>query len=262
MKYYVVADVHGFYTPLEKVLRDAGFFDETEPCRLVVCGDLLDRGPEARQMVDFMLRLAEENKLIYVLGNHEDLLSECLQQIAGGDVYGIAAGMSHHYTNGTWDTLLQISELSATEAYKAPRELVRRVLNSPYYKKLLPLGVDYYETPRYIFTHGWIPARASGYGPYASYTYDPSWREADEEQWHRARWYNGMQLACKQKVLEPGKTIVCGHWHASYGHAHIHRAGSEWGPDAIFEPFTDHGIIALDACTKYSGQVNCVLIED
>jgi hypothetical protein len=122
--------------------------------------------------------------------------------------------------------------------------------------------VNYFETPHYIFTHGWIPAHAEGYKPYTTYTYDPNWREADEEQWKRARWYNGMLLACKQKVIEPGKTIVCGHWNVSYGHSYIHCEGNEWGPGAIFTPFKDRGILALDASTRNSGQMNCVVIED
>ena len=32
--------------------------------------------------------------------------------------------------------------------------------------------------------------------------------------------------------------------------------------DADFSPFIDDGIIALDACTAYSGFVNCVVIDD
>ena len=72
MKYYVVSDIHGYYTYLEQALKNAGFFDEKEPCKLIVCGDLLDRGPEAKALVDFMIRLLEEDKLVYILGNHED----------------------------------------------------------------------------------------------------------------------------------------------------------------------------------------------
>ena len=40
MKYYVVSDVHGFYTPLVSALKEKGFFDDKEPHKLIVCGDL------------------------------------------------------------------------------------------------------------------------------------------------------------------------------------------------------------------------------
>lgn len=262
MKYYVVADVHGYFTYLKRALTEAGFFEETEPCKLIVCGDLLDRGPEARETIDFMVKLLEEDRLIYVLGNHEELMVQCLQEISHGGVYEIACGMSHHSHNMTWDSLLQISEMSERDGYHAPGELVRRVIQSPLYRKLLPTCVDYFETPHYIFVHGWIPCKMEGYKPRAKYRPIPDWRDADEDEWRRARWYNGMEIACRHHVIEEGKTIVCGHWNTSYGHAKIHRLCSEWGTDAIFSPFSDEGILALDASAANSGRLNCVVIED
>lgn len=262
MKYYVVSDVHGYYTHLKKALKDAGFFDEKEPCVLIVCGDLLDRGPEARQLIEFMLQLMEEGRLIYILGNHEELLVQCLQEIARGGVYEIASGMSHHYQNKTWDSLLQISEMSEIEAYNDPNELVRRVMCSPFYKKLLSICVDYHETPNYIFTHGWIPCFTEGFRPYVKYKFNPDWRNAEVHEWRSARWFNGMELACKHHVTEPNKTIVCGHWHTSYGHSCIKHSCSEWGKDADFSPFSADGILAIDASTPNSSKVNCIIIED
>lgn len=66
---------------------------------------------------------------------------------------------------------------------------------------------------------------------------------------------------CIPATLED-KTIVCGHWHASYGHSRIEERGSEFGPDADFTPYIAPGIIAMDACTAQSGFVNCVVIDE
>lgn len=96
MKYYVVSDVHGYYSHLKKALEEAGFFEEKEPCILIVCGDLLDRGWEAKELIEFMIQLLKEGKLIYILGNHEELLVQCLQEIARGD-----SVKQHHYLNRT-----------------------------------------------------------------------------------------------------------------------------------------------------------------
>jgi serine/threonine protein phosphatase 1 len=262
MKYYVVSDVHGYYKCLMTALEESGFFAEKEPHKLVVCGDLLDRGDEANALIDFMVKLLEDDKLIYILGNHEEELIKCMQEIADGDVYEIACGMSHHYTNKTWDSLLQIAKMDELNAYNEPRELLRRVRRSPFYKKLLPTCIDYYETPNYIFTHGWIPCSEEGRRPCVDFGYDPNWRDADEMGWYAARWYNGISLACRYKITEPGKTIVCGHWHTSYGHSQINESCSEWGEDADFSPFVSEGIIAIDACTARSKKVNCIVIED
>ena len=65
-----------------------------------------------------------------------------------------------------------------------------------------------------------------------------------------------------QTVTEAGKTIVCGHWHTSYGHSKFEGKGTEFGKDADFSPYIAPGIIALDACTARSGIVNYIVIED
>lgn len=259
MKYYVIADVHGYYTQMIQSLKEAGFFDEEKPCKLVLCGDLLDRGAEANEVVDFMLDLLEKDKLIYILGNHEDLLIQCLQEIARGDIFEIASGMSTHYSNKTWDTLLQIAKMNSSEACANPDELIRRVMQSPLYTRLLPTCIDYYETENYIFTHGWIPCKRGVYG--YGYKYDPDWRNAESSEWRDARWLNGMELACKHHVTEPNKTVICGHWHTSYGHSCIECKCREWGADADFSPFRAEGIWAIDGSVANSGKLNCIVVE-
>ena len=152
--------------------------------------------------------------------------------------------------------------MTEKEAYNYPDELVRRVMNSKLYKKLLTCCVDYYETPNYVFVHGWIPCFMEGDRANAKYRYNPDWRNADVRDWQRARWLNGMEVACKHRVIEPGKTVVCGHWNTSYGHAHINHTSDEWGAGADFSPFKAEGILAIDASTANSSMMNCIIIED
>lgn len=263
MKYFVIADPHGFYDEMIKALGDAGYFDEKGEKRLVVVGDLLDRGSQANKIVEFMMKEDQAGRLIYVVGNHEDLMIDALQSIAKGEIFMVGNPVSHHYRNGTWDSILQLSGMNERDAVAAPIELVRRVLDHDFYKTLLYHAKEYYETEHYVFAHGYIPCNAEGFRPIISAaTYDPDWREATPQMWRTARWYNGMEMNYFHKVRIPDKTIVCGHWHASYGHAYIEGKGSEYGSDADFTPFYGDGIIALDACTKVSGFVNCVVLED
>lgn len=262
MKYYIVSDVHGYYTYLQEALQKAGFFAETEPCKLLVCGDMLDRGGEACKMTEFMISLLRDNKLIYIRGNHEDMLLKCLLRIAEGKASEIASGNSVHYSNGTWSTVLQLSGMTAEEAVARPEELIERVKASDYYTILLPETIDYLETEHYIFVHGWIPSIAEGVKPDFTYYYDANWREADKAYWEKARWLNGMILACGHKVRECGKTIVCGHKRTSIGHSMFHGLGTESGEGAIYTPFYDEGIICVDASAVRSGMINCVVIED
>jgi serine/threonine protein phosphatase 1 len=262
MKYYVISDPHGFYTETVAALKSAGYFDDPSEHRLVVVGDLLDRGGEANKMVEFMMDQDRLGLLIYVIGNHEDLLVDALQTLARGDVFRVASPTTHHYHNGTWDTILQLAEMEESYAISAPRELVRKVLDHDFYRHLLYRAVDYFETPNYVFTHGYIPCLTEGFRPVISAEYDPHWRDATPQGWRTARWYNGMEMSYLHGVRIPDKTVVCGHWHASYGHAIIEGRCNEFGEGADFSPFFGDGIIAIDACTKVSGKVNCLVLED
>ena len=117
--------------------------------------------------------------------------------------------------------------------------------------------IDYYETEHFILTHGWIPCVKDGDG---RLSYMDGWREASEQSWRQARWINGIDAV--RTVSENGKTIVCGHWHSSYGHSKFEGKETEFGKDADFSPCVAPGIIVLDACTAYSGIVNCIVVED
>ena len=127
MKYYVIADPHGFYDEMIKTLRERGYFDDQGEHRLVVLGDILDRGSQANEMVEFMMEQDRKGRLIYVLGNHEDLIIDALQSIANGDIFMVANPASHHCRNGTWDTILQLSDMDEDVAVKNTLSLLRSV---------------------------------------------------------------------------------------------------------------------------------------
>ena len=263
MRYYVVADIHGFYTELRKALLAAGFFADNEPHKLIVCGDMMDRGKETLEMQDFMMELLKNGELIFVRGNHEDLM-ECMLEDIEYNLWDFAMGNSYHISNGTWDTALRLAGMKNDEALTYYRDMIFKTRSSPFYRELMRASKDYFETEHYIFVHGWIPAKAEApiWAPrYKTYSYNPDWRNAGKNDWFAARWQNGMNLASRFGVTEPGKTIVCGHYHTSWGHSKNGK-GSEWGPDACFEPYRAEGIIALDACTSHSGRVNCIVVED
>lgn len=78
MKYYVVSDIHGYYTELKQTLDEKGFFSDTFPRKLIVCGDVLDRGLEAKAVQQFMLDLIDKNEVVLIRGNHEDLMIDLL----------------------------------------------------------------------------------------------------------------------------------------------------------------------------------------
>ena len=93
------------------------------------------------------------------------------------------------------------------------------------------------------------------------------WKYGD---WEDARWSNGMKEWSRgYRFID--KTIVCGHYHTSWGHCWLHDYGVEFDDEyyenaeadkrAHFEPFIDKGIIALDSCIAYSDEAYCYKIE-
>ncbi len=259
MRYYVVADIHGFYTPLITALKEKGFFEDSNPHKLVVCGDLFDRGDEAEEVQRFIVDLIKRDLVILIRGNHEDLMEELVENLEEWMNEDII--YSHHWHNRTPQTIFQLTHTDLDEAVIQPKKLRLKMQNTPFFKTILPTMKDYYETEKYIFVHGWIPADGVG-GNRPQYFYPIGhWRESGQARWREARWFNGM-LAASCGVTEPGKTIVCGHWHASYGHAILEGKGTEFDWDSDHTPYYANGIIAIDACTAVSGFVNCIVLDD
>lgn len=253
MRYYVVSDIHGFYTPLKKALEAQGFFSDTEPHKLIVCGDILDRGKESREVCKFLCELLDKDELILIRGNHEDLMEDMLKTFYENSDY-IAFGNSHHNSNGTFGAALQLTGMTRTSAYLAPEVFVTNMYKTPFMKKLLPACRDFFETEHYVFVHGFLPCKHG--------EIDPNWRTASKEAWGISRWENGMELYFLCCMYIPDKKIVCGHWHTSYGHRKFEGKGSEFGSDADFSPLFAKGLIAIDGCTAHTGKVNCIIIED
>jgi len=248
MRYYVVSDVHGFYSQMTESLTEAGFFTDTEPHKLIVLGDLLDRGKEAVKMQDFIVKQMEQDAVILIRGNHEDLYEALVT-----DDHGLPYDV--HIHNGTYDTALQLTGYDPVMARLRNYAFADAAKATPFYRKIMPAMLDYFETAHYVFVHGWIPCIESR----NQYCPIRNWRKAAPEAWENARWYNGMDAA---QTADEEKTIVCGHWHTSYGHSRYEGKGTEFGADADFTPYYASHIIAIDACTAHSKKVNCLVLED
>ena len=252
MKYFVVSDVHSFFNEMMDAINKKGFDIHNQNHSLVVCGDLFDRGSQALELLNFVQSLGD--RFIYVRGNHEDLLFDCYKELLLGRFPG-----SHHNSNGTIDTLCQFTGLNyyslmcntpeRKEAFEQKLDPILDWINNK--------AIDYAEFGDYICVHGWVPC----------FSYLNDFRNADESEWKQSRWMNGMNMWMRQENRIEGKTIICGHWHCSWGWSHIRQERKEFPQKNrkdwlnSFEPFIDDGIAAIDACAAYTGKVNCIVIE-
>lgn len=264
-KYFITSDVHSFFTIMHNELIKKGFDINNKDHKLVICGDLFDRGDETKQLYEFVRSLGD--RFIYIRGNHEDLLKDCVFDIVTGNSIG-----GHHFLNKTVRTIAQFCDVGEDEFhYTRLSDSLKQIVKEK--MKLIldwieEKSVDYCSIGDYILVHGWVPC-----------TYDDPllprvYRKlevVDKEEWtdflwEDARWINGID-AWSQGCVIPGKTIVCGHWHCSWGWSIIRQERKEF-PDKSrkdwqksFEPFVDKGIIAIDACTAYSGICNVITLE-
>jgi len=70
-----IGDIHGCDVALLMLLPTLALRSEDT---VVVLGDAVDRGPGSRQVVERLLQLADECRLIFILGNHEEMLLQSL----------------------------------------------------------------------------------------------------------------------------------------------------------------------------------------
>ena len=238
-KYFVIGDVHSFGTEMKKALKEKGW-DINNPDHIFVSlGDLLDRGNETIECLQFVNSIPRERKIL-IRGNHEDLLQECLDR---GEFY------YHDLHNGTVKTVMNLCGLNEKDYFnKEYHQCFQQAKENPELRLYLNSLQDYAEIGDYVFVHGWIPSKKKY----------KDWHLGD---WKEARWFNGMEKWIQGARLE-GKTILCGHWHTSWGHSVLEKKCSEFGDDADFSPFIQEGIIAIDGCTAYTGIVNCVVLEN
>lgn len=240
MKYFVSADIHGFFDEWQKALKEKGFDLNNPNHKIIICGDLFDRGRQPKEIIDYIL--AHEDKIILVRGNHEDLLEDMIRENYSSCV---------DEKNGTKQTIDDLRRiLNLNDKYSMLE--VSQKANLQY---VVDKCVNYYETEHYIFVHAFIPLSDD-------WEYDKYWRYASANRWKEARWINPVVLY-KKNVYDPEKTIACGHWHCSaLWHEVDPNKYDEFGPKANFEPFISEHMIAIDACTSYSKKVNVVVIED
>ena len=55
MKFFVSSDIHGFFDEWQLALNNAGFDINNPNHKIIICGDLFDRGRQSKEIVNFIL---------------------------------------------------------------------------------------------------------------------------------------------------------------------------------------------------------------
>ena len=248
--YFICSDIHSFYDEWMASIKDKGFDINNPSHKLIVCGDLFDRGNQTVECYEFANDMISRGRMTYVRGNHEYLLQQMMREIKRGEDIRY-----HHVSNGTLHSFAQFMGVTeydiicgtyTNSKFDATMNKVNEFIDTR--------CVNYFELGDFVFVHSWLPLTNDKTGV------DPNWR-SDYADWYGATWGCPFDQWYMGAYLED-KTVVCGHWHTSYAHAKYNKDGSEWGKDANFGIFMRSGIIGLDACTAHTHKVNCLVIEE
>ena len=253
---FYVSDIHSFYEPLIEALNQAGFDLNNDAHRLIVCGDIFDRGPDTVKVYNF-IRAIPKNRRVLIRGNHDWLYRELLKK---------SFPQSHDFSNGTVATFCQIAGVDVSELdlkaqkiqyYKRQQvpdsayiqfklkntweTVVKAVWESEITEWLLfsDEWVNYFETENIIAVHSFIPL-------------EMDWRNSSQNSWDQAMWgcpWKQFKYGFFNAEAENNKTLVVGHWHAEDFHAVFEKQHGN------YELYFGEHLIALDGMTALTHKI-------
>ncbi len=151
---YAIGDIHGRLDLLDELLAKIGTDDAARsPAKttLVILGDLPDRGPDTRGVVERLMGLAAASSdIIFLMGNHEELMIRTWEgdrQVAGtfNRVGGKATLLSYGVRSDVYDSW-DLAELANQTVHYVPRDHI----------DFMRSFRDYYQSGDYLFVHAGI----------------------------------------------------------------------------------------------------------
>jgi serine/threonine protein phosphatase 1 len=147
MATYAIGDIHGRLDYLRELT------DLRLPLKagdlLVFIGDYVDRGPDSRGVIEFLIHLSKRQDCIFLRGNHEDMLLRWLGRKALG---GAVRDDDWIYEHGGAETLESYG--AATKGFWARRKLRRSASLIPAaHVEFLEQTRLTYEDPQTIYVH-------------------------------------------------------------------------------------------------------------
>lgn len=116
MKYNIIGDIASRYTELMLLLK------KMPKGYIVAVGDLVDRGSQAKETIEFFMSLESQGKGTSLMGNHEHMMLD----------YCLNSGC---YQHGIWLYNGGQATLDSFSGY-IPEEVLDWISRRPYYKKI------------------------------------------------------------------------------------------------------------------------------
>lgn len=179
MRIWAIGDVHGCLKALETLLGELALQPDDQ---LVFLGDLIDRGPDSRGVIERILQLRQERTIHVIKGNHEEMLliardlpgyAQAWQQFGGKEALS-----SYGWTRGAEPGWIETIP-------KSHWDFVKNVM------------VDAVEEAGHVMVHGGIDSELP----------------LNRQRWDELRWKRWDD----PKPHVSGTIMVCGHTHQTSG---------------------------------------------
>lgn len=123
-KIFALGDIHGCISFLEDLI--AKITVDPKDDQIVFIGDYVDRGPDTKGVVEFILELKEKYRVTCLIGNHERMFL---------DYYDYGHNRELYFTNGGTSTIVSygLIEDSRGKKINVPPEHMK------FFRSLLPI---------------------------------------------------------------------------------------------------------------------------
>ena len=188
---YAIGDIHGCIDPLHRLMDRIDEDLAATPAakhKVVFLGDYVDRGPQNRKVIDFLIKLKKSSrKCVFLRGNHDDRFAGFIkhpQETAAGFLQwgGVATLRDYGIVQKPGESTLDLSAR------------LREAVPKPHLKFLEKLKLSYQDGD-YFFCHAGVR---------------PGVSLADQKA-HDLLWIRADFMACKapfEKVIVHGHTPV------------------------------------------------------
>jgi len=174
-----IGDIHGCDVALETLLSN---MQPTDDDTVVVLGDVVDRGPNTKRVIELLLELQTTCRLKLIAGNHEEMMLNALNR----------HDMFFWLNFGGHETML---------SYGGPLDDI-----PPTHVDFLKAALTYYETEREIFVHAGLDPNV----PLPQQTPDLlRWYKLDGSETPHS---SGKRVVCGHTSQKSGMPIVGDGW--------------------------------------------------
>ena len=139
----VVSDIHGELEKFIQLLWKAKFNSHKD--QLILLGDYVDRGPNSKETVEYIIGLVKNHHAIALRGNHDEMFLDWLDNKD--------SQIDLDYLRNGGMTTLQ-SYFSEIKTLNEVREYIKK--HYQYHIQFLRILPYYYETDKFVFVHAGI----------------------------------------------------------------------------------------------------------